>query len=262
MNNFRSALWAELLKARRSMMSSMTAAGICLLPLAGALFIFILKDPGRARQMGLISAKANLMVGVAYWPAYFGILLQGTATAGAIIFALIAAWVFGGEFSNHTAKELLALPTSRATIVAAKFVLLALWDAGLTVLLFLIGLLVGWLLDIPGWSIQLGILSLGSLMLIAVLTFMLMPLVALVASAGRGYLPPMGWAFFTLALAQIAAVLGWGDWVPWSVPALFSGAAGAEAAHLGLHSYVVVLFSFFAGVAATVLWWQRADQSR
>jgi len=262
MNNFRSALWAEILKARRSMMSVMTAVGICILPLAGALFIIILKDPERARQMGLISAKAKMLVGVADWPAYFGILLQGSAAAGAVIFALIASWVFGGEFSNRTAKELLALPTSRATIVSAKIVLLALWDLGLALLLFVIGLVVGSLLDIPGWSVQLELASLGSLLLIAFLTFMLMPLVALLASAGRGYMPPMGWAFFTLALAQIAAVLGWGDWVPWSVPALLSGAAGADAAQLGLHSYVVVLLAFVAGVAATLLWWQRADQSR
>lgn len=262
MRNFRAALWAELLKARRSMMSVMTAVGISILPLAGALFIIILKDPQRARQMGLITAKARMLVGVADWPAYFGILLQGTAAAGAVIYALVASWVFGGEFSNRTAKELLALPTSRATIVTAKIVMLALWDMGLALLLFVIGLVVGSLLDIPGWSLQLILTSLGSLMLIAFLTFMLMPLVALLASVGRGYMPPMGWTFLTLALAQIAIVLGWGDWVPWSVPALLSGAAGADAAPVGMHSYVMVLLAFVAGVAATLLWWQRADQTR
>ena len=120
-----------------------------------------------------------MLVGVADWPAYFGILLQGTAAAGAVIFALIASWVFGGEFSNRTAKELLALPTSRATIVSAKIVLLALWDLGLALLLFVIGLVVGSLLDIPGWSIPNSRQPLGFLMLIAFLTFMLMPLVAL-----------------------------------------------------------------------------------
>ncbi len=262
MTGFGSALWAELLKARRSTMSWMTAVGICILPVAGALFIIILKDPERARQMGLISAKAKLLVGVADWPAYFGILLQGTAAAGALIFALITAWVFGGEFSNRTAKELLALPTSRLVIVSAKLVLLAIWDLALALLLFLVGLIVASLLDIPGWTAQLEATTFGFLMLIAFLTFMLMPLVAFVASAGRGYLPPMGWALFSLALAQIAAVLGWGDWVPWSVPALLSGAAGPDAAQLGLHSYVVVLVAFLAGVVATLLWWQRADQSR
>jgi ABC-2 type transport system permease protein len=262
MSGFLSALWAEGLKARRSMISVLTAAAICLLPLAGALFIFILQDPVRARQMGLISAKAQLFVGVADWPSYFGILLQGMAAAGAVIFALIAAWVFGGEFTNRTAKELLAVPTARTTIIISKLVLLILWDLALTLLLFIVGLGVGSLLHVPGWSLQLALGSLYTLGSVSLLTILLMPVVAFIASAGRGYLAPIGWAFLTLALAQIAAVLGWGDWFPWAVPALLSGAAGPEAARLGLHSYLVVLVAFVVGVAATLIWWLRADQSR
>ena len=56
-----------------------------------------------------------------------------------------------------------------------------------------------------------------------------MPPVALLASAGRGYLPPLGWAILTVFLAQILAAIGWGAWFPWSVPALFSGLAGPRA---------------------------------
>jgi ABC-2 type transport system permease protein len=262
MTHFRAAFWAELLKARRSMIVSLTALGVAILPLVGGLFMIILKDPEAARNMGLISTKAQILAGAADWPAYFGILLQGTAVAGSVIFALITSWNFGSEFSNRTNTQLLALPTARAVVVAAKMALLALWMMALTLLIFLEGLAVGFLVDIPGWSLDLARHSLCSLLMIALLTYMLMPLVALLASAGRGYLPPMGWAFFTLALAQIAAVLGWGDWVPWSVPALLSGAAGPEAATLSLHSYLVVLAAFAAGTLATVLWWQSADQSR
>jgi ABC-2 type transport system permease protein len=262
MSGFLAALWAEALKARRSMILVLTAAAICLLPLAGALFIFILQDPVRARQMGLISAKAQLMVGVADWPSYFGILVQGMAAAGAVIFALIAAWVFGSEFTNRTAKELLAVPTRRTTIIAAKLVLLVFWNLALTILLMIVGLGVGSLLHIPGWGVRLALTSLSTLLWVSFLTILLMPLVAFLASAGRGYLAPIGWAFLTLALAQISAVLGWGDWFPWAVPALLSGAAGPEAAHVGLHSYLVVLAAFVAGVAATLIWWLRADQSR
>jgi ABC-2 type transport system permease protein len=262
MTYFRAAFWAELLKARRSLISVLTALGVAFLPLAGGLFMIILKDPLAARNMGLISAKAQIIAGVANWPAYFGILLQGTAVAGAVVFALITTWVFGGEFSNRTNTELLALPAPRATIVAAKFSLIALWTLALGALIYLEGLGVGFLVAIPGWSEEMAWTSLGSLAAITFLTFLLMPLVALLASAGRGYLPPMGWAFFTLALAQIAAVLGWGDWVRWSVPALLSGAAGPRASGLGLHSYAVVLLAFLAGVIGTIMWWRRADQSR
>jgi ABC-2 type transport system permease protein len=262
MNAFLSAFWAETLKARRSKLSVLTAAGFLILPLVAGLFMIILKDPERARALGLISVKAQLTAGVADWPTFFGILTQGTAVGGAILFAIITTWVFGREFSDHTAKELLALPTPRGVIVGAKFVLTGLWTLGLSLLIFVVGLGVGTAVDIPGWSRELEWTSFWSLLAIALLTFMLMPFVALFASAGRGYLPPMGWAFLTFALAQIAAVLGWGDWFPWSVPALLSGMAGPRAELLGAHSYVLALLAFFAGLAATSAWWRGADHAR
>jgi ABC-2 type transport system permease protein len=262
MNAFPAAFWAEALKARRSLVSILTALGATILPLAGGLFMIILKDPERARAMGLISAKAQLMVGVADWPAYFQLILQGVAAAGLVLFAIITAWVFGREFSDRTAKELLALPTPRAAIVAAKFALILLWSLLLALLIFVVGLAVARAVNIPGWSLELESRAFGSVLLIAFLTYLLMPFVALLASVGRGYLGPLGWTFLTLALAQIAAVLGWGDWFPWSVPALLSGAAGPHAAQVGAHGYGVVVAAFVVGAAATLAWWLRADQSR
>ena len=263
MNAFLAAFWAEALKARRSKVSLLTAAGFSILPVVGGLFMIILKDPEQARAMGLISAKAQLTVGVADWPAYFGVLLQATAMGGPILFSFITAWVFGREFSDHTAKELLALPTPRGVIVGAKLVLTALWILGLALMIFVIGLGIGAAVVIPGWSLELAWTSLGSLLTIVLLNLMLMPFVALFASAGRGYLPPLGWAFFSMVLAQILSLMGWGDWVPWSVPVLLSGMFGPRAAEqVGLHSYIVALLVFIAGVAAVFAWWRSADQAR
>jgi ABC-2 type transport system permease protein len=262
MNGFLPALWTEALKMRRSRVPLFTAIGLSVAPLVAGLFMVILKDPEAARSMGLISAKAQLLAGVADWPTFFSILAQAVAVGGAILFAIFTSWTFGREFSDRTAKELLSLPTSRAAIVAAKFFLIGLWTFLLSVLVLLIGLVVGGLVVIPGWSQEL--LKSASLDVIgsAALTIALLPFVALLASSGRGYLPAFGWTVLTVALAQIAAVTGWGDWFPWSVPALFSGAAGPRAALLGPHSYVIVLLASLVGLAATFHWWRTADQTR
>jgi ABC-2 type transport system permease protein len=182
--------------------------------------MIILKDPERARSMGLISAKAQLAAGVADWPTMLSLLAQATAVGGGLLFTLVTSWVFGREFSDHTAKELLALPTPRAAIVAAKFVVVGMWAAGLTVFVLVLGLIVGAAVGLPGWSESLLWHAAGALGVTAVLTLALMTPVALLASAGRGYLPPLGWAFLTFFLAQILAAIGWGAWFPWSVPAL------------------------------------------
>ena len=262
MKYFTAALWAETLKARRSKMPLISAIGFSLAAVVDGLFMIILKDPEAAKQMGLISTKAQLMAGVADWPTFFNILGQAIAVGGAIVFAVITAWVFGREFSDRTVKEFLALPTSRGAIITAKFIVVAAWTMGLSLLVFGLGLLIGNAVDIPGWSQDLLRASTVDVLGAAVLTILLLPFVALAASLGRGYLPAFGWAILTVALAQIAAVMGWGDWFPWAVPALFSGAAGPRAELLGLHSFIVVGLACALGLASTYLWWQKADQTR
>jgi ABC-2 type transport system permease protein len=254
------ALWAESLKARRSLVPWLTALGFSLAPLAGGLFMFILQDPVRARTMGIISAKAQLMAGTADWPAMLSLLAQAAAGGGMILFAIITAWVFGREFSDHTAKELLALPTPRAAIVTGKFIVIVVWSAGLAALVFVLGLIVGAAVGLPGWPAALIQRSAVDIVIIWSLTLALMPFVALLASAGRGYLPPIGWAILTMALAQLAAATGWGDWFPWAVPVLFS--APARSAQVGLHSYIVVALTGAVGLASVFGWWRSADQTR
>lgn len=262
MTMFSAALWAEALKARRSRVPWLTALGFTFAPLVSGLFMVILKDPERARTMGLISAKAQLTAGVADWPTLFGMLAQATAIGGTLLFTLVTAWVFGREFSDRTAKELLALPTPRASIVGAKCVVVAIWAIVMTVVVYALGLVVGAAVGLPGWSHGLAWRAGGDLLITAILALALMPPVALLASAGRGYLPPLGWAFLTVFLAQILAAIGWGDWFPWSVPALYSELAGPRATQLGLHSYIVVLAVCGIGLACTFQWWRSADQLR
>jgi ABC-2 type transport system permease protein len=262
MNNFSAAIFTETLKMRRSKVPLFAAMGFSLAPLAGGLFMIILKNPEAARSMGIISTKAQLTAGTADWPAFFGLLAQAAAAGGMVVFSIITIGVFGREFSDHTVKELLALPTSRGQIVAAKFIVISAWSLSLTLLVFVLGIIVGTLVVIPGWSSELLHTAFIDILGASILTLPLMPFVALLASIGRGYLPPFGWTIFTLVLANIAAIMGWGDWFPWAIPGLFSGAAGPRADLLGVHSYIILMAAGVIGFAATLLWWRIADQTK
>jgi ABC-2 type transport system permease protein len=98
----------------------------------------------------------------------------------------------------------------RAAIVAAKFVVVGMWAAGLTALVLVLGLIVGAAAGLPGWSPALLWRAAGAQVVTAGLTLALMTPVALLASAGCSYLPPLGWAFLTFFLAQILSAIGWG----------------------------------------------------
>lgn len=260
MSNISQAIWVELLKARRSKMPLLTAFGFSLAPFAGGFFMIVLKDPDLARRLGIISAKAQIVAGSADWPTYLGLLAQSIAIGGILLFGLIGSWVFGREYSDHTLKDLLALPTLRSAIVLAKFVVVMLWSAGLTVVIYLIGLGVGAVVALPPATIEIFAQGTITLAITAFLTIALVTPIAFFASAGRGYLPPMGAAILALILAQVIAAAGWGEYFPWSVPALRAGMAGPEYAHLGMISYVIVILSSLVGMIGTLVWWELADQ--
>jgi ABC-2 type transport system permease protein len=221
----------------------------------------ILQDPAWARQFGILSTKAQLAATVADWPSYFGLLTQATAIGGFILFSIIVVWIFGREYSDRTMKDLLALPVSREAIVMAKFVVVLGWAAGLTLWIYLIGLGIGALIGLPKWTGELAFHATEHLMATAGFVIVLVLPLAWVASAGRGYLPPMGVLFLLVFFAQILVVLNLGAYFPWSVPALLSGAAGPGAQTVGWGSDVLVLLTGALGILGTLAWWRYADQT-
>jgi ABC-2 type transport system permease protein len=256
MNNIAQAVWVEMLKARRSRMPLLTALGFALVPLAGGFFMVVLKDPELARRVGLISAKARLIAGAADWPTYLGLLAQAVAGGGIVLFGLIGSWVFGREYSERTVKDLLALPTSRSAIVFAKFVVVAVWSAALTAIICLVGLCVGAAVGLSQASMQVFLRGGVTVAVAACLTITLVTPIAFFASAGRGYLPPMGFVLLVLLLAQVIAAAGWGEYFPWAIPGLYT-----QGENLGIVSYVIVILTSVAGMAGTFLWWELADQT-
>lgn len=261
MNELGAGLWTEALKVRRSRMPWLTALAGAMVPLVGGLFMVILRDPELARRNGLLATKAQLSAGTADWPTYWGLLAQAIAVGGFGLFGLVAIWVFGREYADRTADDLLALPTARATVVGAKFIVIALWAAAITALISLLGLGIGAAVRLPGYSAMRAAQAAARIAVTAGLTVALVTPLAWAASAGRGYLPAVGALCVLVVLAQLVAAAGWGGAFPWSVPALISGLAGPDAARVATGSYLLVLLTGVAGVAGTLAWWQYADHA-
>ena len=258
----RDAVAVEALKARRSRLPWVTAVAVAVAVIVASMFTFILQDPDRARSLGLLGAKAQLAGGTADWPGYLSLLAQTTAVGGVGIFGVILIWIFGREFADRTAKDLLALPTARTTIVSAKFAVSGVWCLMLSVETYLLGLLAGAVLRLPGWSASVASHGLGRLLFTTVMTWLLLSVLALAASVGRGYLPAVGVMFVLIFVSQVVAALGYGHLFPWSVPAIYSGLAGPDRTPPDPIGYTLVALVGSAGVLATLRWWRFADQSR
>jgi ABC-2 type transport system permease protein len=256
------ALQAELLKAKHSNTLWWTFIAFALAPLMGGAFIMIIQDPDAVAQGGGLVAKANAMKMEANWKSYIDLLTQAVGVGGVLAFGFVASWLFGREYSDGTAKDLLALPTSRTKILNAKFIVYVIWCLALVISNLIIGFLIGTILQLPAIENNSLFPLLTNYFGTTFLTILIGVPIAFFALLGKGYLAPLGFVALTLVLAQVIAAIGYGSYFPWSIPGLYSGVGGAYKNLLDNYSYSILILTCFAGYFATLTYWKNADQSK
>jgi ABC-2 type transport system permease protein len=259
---FGQVVLTEFLKLRRSKVPWFSLAAISMGPLGIALFMWILLEPDRAAQLGLLGAKASLSGLAATWPAFFSMLVLIVGIGGMLLLSFIVAFVFGREYAEGTAKNLLALPVGRPTFVIAKFVVAAAWWLALVVAVIVEALAVGGLLGLPGFSVDLAAAAVSGAVLAAGIAYLLAPVVAWITVLGRGYMAPIGFSLAMLAVGNVLSKTGWGVWFPWSIVPTMVGMVGSPVRTLPPGSYVVLALTFVGGVALTIVHLVLADNDQ
>jgi ABC-2 type transport system permease protein len=252
----------ELVKLRRTIAPWVTLGSLMTGPLFLALFMWIIKDPDRAAQFGLLGAKANMSGIEATWASYASFLTLIVGLGGTLLLAFVAAYVFGREYGEGTAKVMLTLPVPRPVFVVAKLLVAALWWLIIVLVVFVEAVLVGWALGLDGINpVTVGSL-LGNLLLVAGISYLLAPMVALVTVWTRGYLAPVGFALGMLLLGNVVGHTGWAPWFPWSIVPILVGSVSAPVDALPVGSLVILAATFAVGIAATMWQLQSADNTQ
>ncbi|HEX7805937.1 MAG TPA: ABC transporter permease [Cellulomonas sp.] len=254
----RAALAVELLKMRRSRVVAVASAlMVVLMPFLAAGFMAAYIAGGDSQ----LAAKVSTMINGSAWSDYLGLMAQLLSVGAFLGVGFVVSWVFGREYSDGTIGSLYALPVGRDRIAWAKGLLVLGWGCAASVLAAVVAVPIGLVIGLDGPA---GIDDIARAVAmpvtVAVLTTLLALPLALVASAGRGYLPAVGALIGVVVLTQIVTVAGAGAWFPWAAPGLWSGMGGDElassvtAVQLALPVAVGVL-----GLWATAAWWRRAE---
>jgi ABC-2 type transport system permease protein len=259
MKNITAAFITECMKLRRSGIFWITIALFIFIPLMMGLMMFVARHPEIAAKLGLIGTKSTIF-GNNDWPGFMGLLTQSIAAIGYIGFGFVTSWVFGHEYTDHTIKDILALPVTRTSIVVSKFFVIILWCALLAVILYGVGFLTGQFIGLSGWSEKLFAQFTGKYFMTSFLTLLLCTPVAFFACSGRGVIAPLGFVIITLIMAQFMGLVGLGPYFPWSIPGVATAASGTEGMQIVLSSYIILAVTCLAGLAGTLAWWRFADQ--
>jgi ABC-2 type transport system permease protein len=258
MKDIKATFLTECIKLRRSGIFRITVIIFIIIPLMMGLMMFVAKNPEMAAKLGMVGTKASLF-GRNDWSGFLGLLIQSMASIGYIGFGFVTSWIFGREFTDRTLKDILALPVSRSAIVTSKFILVFFWCILLSLILYFVGLLIGWFIDISGWSQELFSQFTKKFFITTFLTLLLCTPVAFFASYGRGIIAPIGFLILSLVMAQFIGLVGLGPYFPWAIPGVYTAPAGTAGMQLVFGSYVILVFTCVCGFAGTIAWWRYAD---
>lgn len=255
------AIQAEFIKLKHSKVLWSSFIAFSIVPIMGGIFILFIRDSNTMEISSSLAYKVKALDLKANWDSYFNTLSQGIGIGGIIIFGFVASYIFGREYSDGTAKDLLSLPTSRTKILNAKFLVYIIWCFGLVLSNLLIALIIGSFLNLPLADTATIIQSLILYLNTTVLTIIIGIPIALFALIGKGYLAPLGFLVLALVFAQIIAVSGYGTYFPWAVPGLYSGAGGEYKDLLNNYSYLILILTGIAGYITTIMYWKKTDQT-
>jgi len=256
---FVSLIQIELLKALHSMVFRVILAGYSIAPVIGAVFVLIVRDPSISKNSPLLEAKANLAGLSPDWPGYLGFLDMTLGVGGIIIFGFIISWVFGREYSDKTINDILTLPLPGKFIVFAKFITVAIWSLVVSLWIFFLGSVLGFTMQLDGWDKLIYLQSfLKFIHLWLMVTLASFP-VAWFAITGKGYMAPLGFVIFSMVIGQIAGAVGFGQYTPWSIPGLYSGAGGETNAQITITGVLIVYLTGLFAIIATIYQWTRND---
>jgi ABC-2 type transport system permease protein len=252
---------AELLKLRRSAIVPLSFAFYVFFALMAAFVLWIVNNPDAARGLGLVGQKASFAASgmTADWRGLYSFFAEMSLMGGMIILSFIVIYLFGREYVEGTAKNMLALPVPRRRFIAAKLLVAALWYAHLTAFLLAEAYATGRILGLGAPVARLIAKESGAILVAALLAFSLQGLVAWVTVASRGYLAPFGYTIATLLVGNLMVRTDWAPYCPWSIVAVLSGLSGPMQGGTGPVGCLILAATFVLGFAMTLRHEERAD---
>ena len=176
-----------------------------------------------------------------------------------LLFAIIMAYLFGREYTEHTLKLMLTVPISRGKFLISKYMMFLIWILILTVVTTLSTTLFGFLAGLSGFTLKLLVDSFAQLLLANVLLFLTFSPFVFVSLFVTNMVPAMvGGASLTL-LNLLVYGQNWAPYVPWVCPYLIASGEIADYSMSIMIPYGLIFATFLIGIVISYVYFIKKD---
>ena len=197
------------------------------------------------------------------WEGFMRLTPQTIASwYGVILGGFVTAYVFGREYTDATARNMLTAPVRREYFVISKLTVLLAWVFGLSVLSIAAQAGYATVLRLDGFAWKYVADALRRGVLVTAPIAATLPIVAWLAVVSRGYLAPMIFSAVAFTSGVLFLQAGWERWWPWAMPFAVAGLAwvpGDFTSALTAGSWVILAAVFAVGTAALIVQIDFAD---
>lgn len=221
-----------------------------LIPIIGAMSIYILKDKGNKETFGfLYSTLKNLYK--ANWNGYFKFMLQSLSTVGIVIFGFISYRIFSFEYKENTVQDILI--NSKAKVAITKFISIFIIIMFISIISLLLMLGIGSMMHFKESKIIFnGILS---YLICAIVVIIVSYLSSFIAVISRKYLMLFIY-FVTVVIVSVGMIIiDYGEYFPYSFPLTISN---LESNGMILYSkyvligFIIIFVVFLGAIIGTI----------
>lgn len=177
---------------------------------------------------------------------------------GVPLYGVITAYLFNREYAEDTLKNILTIPVPKTKFLISKTIALFLWILFLTVITWIIGILIGTIGGLQGFSVEMMITSFRQSLLAGIFLFLLSSPIIFITLVTKNYVPPIILTIVITMMNVITAESKYKDLLPWSA-ALDIANGTLLPTYPALYSYISIIATCFIGFFVSFMYFKKTD---
>ncbi|WP_432645363.1 ABC transporter permease [Methanobrevibacter sp.] len=177
------------------------------------------------------------------------------------ILCIIISYLIGREYTEHTLKLVLTSPISNFKYLLGKYIVFIIWTALLSIVTFIGTILLGFIANCTGLTLNMALHYLGELLLGGFLLSLAMTPFIFLSMIMKNIVPSMITGAVLVLVSLLSYSCPWGPYIPWMASYIISSNTMAEYSCGLMLPLSAIGITFIFGIIISYIYFKVKDVS-